>query len=85
MPNQGCQMVCFQIKNTKLVNFGGSCNGSCWYILWPFGLFYDNLVNFVAIWYILWLFGTFFPIAPKKSGNPDLHMRINDMMPIFGD
>jgi hypothetical protein len=21
------------------VNFGGSCDGRCWYILWSFGLF----------------------------------------------
>jgi hypothetical protein len=34
------------------VILGGSCNGRCWYILWPFGLFYGHLV------YI----GTFFPV-----------------------
>jgi presenilin-like A22 family membrane protease len=35
-----------------------------WYILWPFGIFYDHLVyfmailvNIMAIWYILWPFG----------------------------
>jgi hypothetical protein len=27
-----------------------------WYILWPFGIFYDHLVNFMDIWYILWPF-----------------------------
>jgi hypothetical protein len=26
------------------VNFGGSCNGRCWYTLWPFGLFCGHLV-----------------------------------------
>jgi hypothetical protein len=32
-------------------NFGGTCNGRFWYILWPFGLFYGHLVYFVADWY----------------------------------
>jgi hypothetical protein len=36
------------------VNFGGFCNGRCWYILLPFGLFYGRLVNFMAIWFSLW-------------------------------
>jgi hypothetical protein len=39
----------FKPKIPIWVNFGGSCNGSCWYILWPFGLFYGHLVYFVAI------------------------------------
>jgi hypothetical protein len=57
-------------------NFGGCCNGRCWYILQPFGLFYGYLVYFVAIWlyfvafglnfvairYILCLFGIFYTI-----------------------
>jgi hypothetical protein len=38
-----------------------------WYILWQFGIFYGNLVYFMAIWYtyfmaiwyILWQFGIF--------------------------
>jgi hypothetical protein len=33
----------FYIFKPKLlfwVNLGGSCNGRCWYILWPFGIFY---------------------------------------------
>jgi hypothetical protein len=42
------------------VNFGGSCYEICWYILWPFGLFYGQLVNFVTYWYILWLSSIFF-------------------------
>jgi hypothetical protein len=31
-----------------------------WYILWPFGTFYDHLVHFMTIWYMLWPFGTFY-------------------------
>jgi hypothetical protein len=41
------------------VNFGGTCNRRCWYILFPFGLFYDHFVYFVVIWSILWSFGLF--------------------------
>jgi hypothetical protein len=41
--NQGCQMVSFQTKN---LNFGGSSNGRCWYILCPFGIFPLVLVHF---------------------------------------
>jgi hypothetical protein len=46
----------------------------CWYILWPFGIFYGHLVYFMAIWYILRLFGIFFPVLvcckQEKYGNP---------------
>jgi hypothetical protein len=35
------------------VNFGGSCNRRCLYILWPFGIFYCLFVNFMTIWYVL--------------------------------
>jgi hypothetical protein len=34
-PQQGCQMVYFQNK-TIWVDFGVSCDGRFWYILWPF-------------------------------------------------
>jgi hypothetical protein len=54
--------------------------GKCWYILWPFGIFYGHMVYFMTIWYILWPFGTFcvnlvhfsgFGIKhQEKSGNP---------------
>jgi hypothetical protein len=33
----------FKPKILIWVNFGGSCNGRCWYILWPFGIFYALL------------------------------------------
>jgi hypothetical protein len=31
------------------VNFGESCNGRCWYILWTLGPFYGLLFYFVDI------------------------------------
>jgi hypothetical protein len=39
----------FKPKIPILVNFGGSCNGRCCYILWQFGLFYGHLVCLVAM------------------------------------
>jgi hypothetical protein len=72
------------ILKTKIsiwVHFGGSFNGKCWYILWPFGVFYCHLVYFVAIWYIVWQFGIcnghliyfsrFGMLYQEKSGNPE--------------
>jgi hypothetical protein len=54
--DQGCQMVCFQTKNTNLGQFWRVLQWkmlvyfmAIWYILWPF-------------WYSLWLFGIFFPV-----------------------
>jgi hypothetical protein len=58
---QGCQMVFFKPKIPIWINFGGSCNGRCWFILRPLGLFYDYWVYFVAVWYFLLSFGIFFP------------------------
>jgi hypothetical protein len=52
----------FKPKIPIWVNFGGSYNGRCLYIICPFGLFYGYLVYFVALWYILWLFGIYFPV-----------------------
>jgi hypothetical protein len=39
----------FQPKIQIWVNFGGSCNGRCWYILWTFDVFYGRLVYFMDI------------------------------------
>jgi hypothetical protein len=47
----------FNPKIQIWVNFRGSCNGKCWYILWPFGISYSHMVYFIAIRYIGWLFG----------------------------
>jgi hypothetical protein len=55
-------MVSFQAKFPIWVNFGGSSNGRCWYILCPFGQFYGHLAYSMAIWYISTRFGTFLPV-----------------------
>jgi hypothetical protein len=64
---QECQMAYFQTKIPIWVDFGGSCNGRCWYILhiaiWsyvrPFCTFCAHLVYiFMVIWYIFSRFGT---------------------------
>jgi hypothetical protein len=52
----------FKPKIPIWVNFGGSWNGICWYILWPFSIFYGRFVYFVTIRYIRWSFGIFFPV-----------------------
>jgi hypothetical protein len=62
-------------KSQFWVNFGGSCNGRCWYID-------DHFVHFTVIWYILWPFGIFYVFLvyffhfgmmyQEKSGNPSL-------------
>jgi hypothetical protein len=41
----------FEPKIPIWVDFGGPWNGKCWYILWPFGIFYCHLL------YNLWPFG----------------------------
>jgi hypothetical protein len=48
-------------KYQRWANFGGSCNGRCWHILCPIGMFYVHLPYLTDIWYISWLFGIFFP------------------------
>jgi hypothetical protein len=50
----------FEPKISIWVNFGRSCNRRCWYVLWPFGIFYRHLGYFMTILYTLCLFGTFF-------------------------
>jgi hypothetical protein len=58
----------FSLKIAIWVNFGGPCYGSCWYILWSFGLFCDHLEYFVVIWYNFSLVGKLYQ---EKSGNLD--------------
>jgi hypothetical protein len=51
---QGCQMFKYIFKPKILiwVNFAGSCNARCWWILWPFGIFCGHFVYSIVIWYI---------------------------------
>jgi hypothetical protein len=51
----------FKPKILTWVNFGGSCKGRCWYILWTLGPFYGLLIYFMDIRYSSWKFGIFFP------------------------
>jgi hypothetical protein len=52
----------FRPNIANWVNFRGSGNGRCWYILcigiWSilrrFGLFYGLLIYLIVIWYVLW-------------------------------
>jgi hypothetical protein len=54
-------MVIFKPKIPIWVSFGVSCNGKCWYIICPFGLFTAiwSIIH-TAIRYILWSFGVFY-------------------------
>jgi hypothetical protein len=54
----------------RWVNFGGSCNGRRWYILWPLGLLDGHLVY--IIYGELVYFRSFWYAVPRKSGNPEL-------------
>jgi hypothetical protein len=55
LPTRVARWFLFEPKIPLWVNFGGSCNGRCWYIN-------GHLVNFMAIWHILWPFGIFSPV-----------------------
>jgi hypothetical protein len=82
---QGCQMVCFQIKNPNL--------GKFWRAFVNIGIFYDHLEYFIAIWYNFWPFGivygqlVYFPqfvcLDQDKSGNPAMKvlMKLEELMP----
>jgi hypothetical protein len=59
--------IFFKPKIPIWVNLGGSCNGRCWYVICPFGLFYGYLVYFGVIWLIIFRFGMLYQ---EKSGNP---------------
>jgi hypothetical protein len=72
--NQGCQMVCFQSKNTNLGKFWRVLQGKIlvyfmiiWSILRPLEIFYGHLVYFLVNWYISPCFGI---LHQEKSGNP---------------
>jgi hypothetical protein len=66
-------MVCFQTKNPNLGKFWRALVWkmfmylkAIWKILRIFGIFCDNLANFVFIWYIFSGFGIMYQ---EKSGN----------------
>jgi hypothetical protein len=64
----------FKPKFQIWVNFGGYCNGSCWYLLWTFGpftVFWYTLSTFAVIWYFfqLWHF------VPRKIWQPCRQLR----------
>jgi hypothetical protein len=58
----------FKPKALIWVNFGGSCNGRCWYILWPFCQCSGHLVLLVVIWYIH--FPPIWYVAPREIWQP---------------
>jgi hypothetical protein len=79
--DQGCQMVCFQTKNTNLGKFWRVLQWKMLeYFIAIWSIFYRHLVYFVAIWYVLWPFGIFygylvyFPpfwyVVPRKIWQP---------------
>jgi hypothetical protein len=70
---QGCQMVCFQTKNTNLGKFCRALHWkmfiyfmATWNILWRSDIFYDHLIHFLFIWYNFSSFGIKYQ---EKSGN----------------
>jgi hypothetical protein len=66
----------FKPKIPIWVHFGGSCNGRCWYILWPFWSILHPFgigTYFVAIGIFcgyLEYFSLFGILYQEKSGNP---------------
>jgi hypothetical protein len=72
----GCQMVCFQTKNTNLGKFLRALDWkmmiyymAIWNILLAFGIFYDHLVGTFCVHLVHFL--RFWYHAPKQSGNYD--------------
>jgi hypothetical protein len=64
------------------VNFGGSCDGRCWYILWPFGLFDGHLSIFYSFWVYFMVIWYFFPVlvsfSEKNLATLDFVTSLND-------
>jgi hypothetical protein len=79
----------FKPKIPIWLNFGGSCNGRCWYILWPLGIFYRNLVYICILWpfgilndYLV-IFPRFGILYKAKSGNPVVRPSVSIQMMIW--
>jgi hypothetical protein len=73
---KGCQIVCFQTKNTNFDKMLRALECKMWlYVMtiWnslrPFGTIYGLLVYFVVIWYIVYILVC---LEQEESGNPDL-------------
>jgi hypothetical protein len=60
-----CRVARWFVLKPKIqiwVNFGGSCNRRCWYMLWTLGPFYGLLLYFMDIWNSSSKFGIFIPV-----------------------
>jgi hypothetical protein len=62
-------------KIPNWVYFGVPWNGKCWYILRPFGIIYDRLVQFVVIWNT---FPVMVCLYQEKPGNPELQRQLGE-------
>jgi hypothetical protein len=51
--------------------------GKCYFILWPFGIFYGDLGYFITIWYILNSFGSFFSVLVSRTKENLATLRIS--------
>jgi hypothetical protein len=66
-------------KNPYLGKFWKFFRWKMLVFLWPFGLFYGQMVYVLVIWYIFWLFGIFFHFGMlyrEESGNPATHQSL---------
>jgi hypothetical protein len=65
----------FEPKIPVLVNFGGSCDVRCWYILLPFGQFSGHLTYLTTIRDIH--IPLFWYAVKDKYGNPDSIVKLS--------
>jgi hypothetical protein len=71
-PTSVARWYIFKPKIPTWVNFGRSCNGRCWYFLWPFCLFYGQTLSgtFDTFCGLLVHFFPFWYVVPKKIWQP---------------
>jgi hypothetical protein len=74
--DRGCQMACFQTKNSNLGKFLGVLRWkvlvyfmAVWYILRPFGTFCGHLI-YIFYGYLAYVFQFWYVAPRKKSGIP---------------